>query len=130
MKEPILFFDGVCNLCNSWVDFLIRHSTSGRIYFASLQGVTAQHVVGIERSQKLKSLIFFKDGKLFEKSDAFFEILSVLGGPWKLLKILKIVPRSLRDWVYDQVASQRYNWFGKRESCRLPSMEERALFLD
>lgn len=127
--SAIVFFDGVCNLCNATVDFLIRRK-SKHLYFASLQGKTAEARLGSVRVQALSSVILFRRGAIYEKSDALLEICTLLGGAWTFFQIFRIIPRNLRDYVYDFIASHRYEWFGKRETCRLPTPEERTQFLD
>lgn len=128
--SPILFFDGICNLCSAWTNFLSSQTQPQKIYFAALQGNTANKILGAEKANQMSSLIFYKEGRLYEKSDAFFEIISCLEWYWVFLQIFRIVPHSLRDWVYDQIAARRYSWFGKRESCRVPTAREREYFLD
>ena len=125
----IVFFDGVCNLCNASIDFLIRRK-SKQLYFASLQGETARVRLGSAKVQTLSSVILYRDGAIYEKSDAVLEIFTLLGGVWTFFQIFRVVPSFIRDWVYDFIASRRYEWFGRRETCRLPTTEERAYFLD
>ena len=129
-KHPIVFFDGFCTLCNISVDRLMRMDKHQRLRYASLQGETAKAMLPAELMKDVDSVICLNKGKTFVKSDAAFEVLRVLGGGWAFFRIFKILPRSIRDSVYDWVARNRYNWFGKRDTCRLPSEEEKALFLD
>ena len=128
MEPKIIFFDGVCNLCNGFVDFVIDRD-GGIHKFASLQGETAQKILG-ERAIVLDSVILWSDGKILEKSSAALSIANEMGFPWALSGIFWLVPRFLRDWVYDFVAKNRYRFFGKRETCRLPTPGEKARFLD
>lgn len=124
---PILFFDGVCNLCNGFVDFLIRRGAS--ISYAPLQGSTAAKLLPADKL-RLETVVLWENGKVSDKSDAAIRVISALPGFWKIFVLARIFPRFIRDGVYDLVASNRYSLFGKRESCRLPTPEERKLFLD
>jgi predicted DCC family thiol-disulfide oxidoreductase YuxK len=126
--QQVIFFDGVCNLCNGFVDFLLSRDESRRFLFASLQGETAQAKLP-KQAESLKSVVLWTQGKAWEKSDAVLRILPQLGGPWRLISLFRFTPRFLRDWVYDRIAANRYRLFGRRESCRLPSPEEKARFL-
>lgn len=130
MPSSIVFFDGVCNLCNGFVDFLVRHDHKHVLRFASLQGKIALELLGPGAGEKLASVVFYKNGSTSTESSAVIQILSQLGGPWRALLILSVIPSFLRDPIYRFVARNRYRWFGKRETCRLPSPEESALFLE
>ncbi len=135
--ENIIFFDGVCSLCNGFIDFLIKRD-SGRLFrYAPLQGSTATERLPISRYKVLgpdgpsfTSVIYLKDGRMLSQSDAAIEILSDLGGLWRLASVLKLIPQVIRNSVYTLIATHRYEWFGKRETCRVPTKEERKLFLE
>jgi predicted DCC family thiol-disulfide oxidoreductase YuxK len=130
--HPVLLFDGVCNLCNGSVQFIIRRDSEGRFRFASLQSAAGQRYLDelrIDR-QALDSLILIEGDRWFKESDAVLRIAHLLGGPWKALGIFRLVPRPLRDRAYRVIARNRYRWFGKRESCWLPTPELRERFLD
>jgi predicted DCC family thiol-disulfide oxidoreductase YuxK len=127
--RQIIFFDGVCNLCNAFVDFLFKRDRDLNFTFAPLQGETARHKLNDSQASKLGSVVLWNQGEILEKSDAALMILQQLGGPWWLMRIFWIVPKFLRDLVYDFVATNRYRLFGKRETCRLPTPEEKARFL-
>lgn len=128
----VVYFDGVCNLCNAVVNFLIDQDTEGKLKFASLQseaGETMLQALGLS-TESYDSFIFSKNGKVFHKSTAALEVLKTLGGGWKLLyHVLIVFPRPLRDWVYTLISENRYRWFGQRDQCRLPSPELRERFL-
>lgn len=129
--NPVVLFDGVCNLCNGWVGFVVRRDPHMRFRFASLQsdfgaGVMARH--GLPPDY-LGSILLLENGELFVKSDAVLRIVRGLRPPWPLLGMLMVVPRAIRDVVYDWVARNRYRWFGKREACMLPSPENAGRFL-
>lgn len=129
---PILLFDGVCNLCNGAVQWVIRHDPEGRIHFAALQSEIGQQLLekaGLP-TEELSTVIFSHNGHLYTRSDAALELLRQLGGSWSLLYGLKIIPRPIRNGIYDWVARNRYRWFGKRESCMIPTPDLKARFLD
>jgi predicted DCC family thiol-disulfide oxidoreductase YuxK len=127
----VVLFDGVCNLCNGWVRFVVRRDRRRRFCFASLQSTFGAEVLrrhGLPNDY-LGSILFLENGVLFAKSDAVLRIARGLRWPWPLLSIFLVVPRSVRDVVYDWVARNRYRWFGKRETCMLPSTEDAGRFL-
>lgn len=127
----IVLFDGVCNLCNNAVDLIIRNDKKGHFKVAALQGEkTGELLKDYEiNSNYLDSIILIRKDKLFYKSRAALEIAKKLRGLWPLLYIFIIVPSGVRDPVYDWIARNRYKWFGKKETCRLPSPEEKERFL-
>ncbi len=128
-SHPIIFFDGVCGLCNRSVDLLLRWDTKGLLRFAPLQGATARAMLPEEQVRDLDSLVL-KDAKgIHRRSDAALLALEHLGGGWRTVALLRWIPRVLRDAVYGLVARHRYRWFGKRHSCRLPTAAERERFL-
>lgn len=127
----IVLFDGVCNLCNGAVDFIVRHDHQERFAFASLQSEAGQALLLQYHLPKdaFESMVLLKEGKLYQKSSAALQIAGELSPGWKLLKGFLVVPRPLRDAVYTFIARNRYRFFGRRETCRLPSPEERQRFL-
>lgn len=126
--QRILFFDGECNLCNGFVDFMLRHQTKVQQKFAPLQGHTAKSLIPA-LSQKMGSVVYLRDDKVYEDSEAAILAVADLGGIWSGISALLWLPRSLRDAIYRLVASRRYAWFGRR-SCRIPTAEEQSHFLD
>ncbi len=129
-KEPILFFDGVCGLCNGFIDFLFAED-QGQVYkVAALQGETAKEKLNPSRIDDLNTLVVLEGDKELQKSEAVLSILYHIGGIWRLLSYSRILPLGLRDFVYDQVASNRYSFFGKKETCRLPTPDERSRFMN
>ncbi len=129
---PVVLFDGVCNLCNNSVIFIIKRDAKSKLKFASLQSE-----YGVEQMKKfnlhpsaLNSVLLVKDNRLFQKSSAALEIASMLNGIWPILYVFKIVPRFLRDFIYDWIAHNRYRWFGKKEECMIPTPEMRARFVN
>jgi len=126
---PIVFFDGVCGLCNATVDRLLRWDTNAVLRFAPLQGTTARERLPAAMVNDLGTFILLDDVGLHERSDAAWRVLHHLGGGWRALALIRYIPLPLRDAVYGLVARNRYRWFGRREACRLPTAQERARFL-
>lgn len=127
----VVLFDGVCNLCNGTVQFIIKRDPSSRFLFASLQSDYGQSQLlrfGLDPSQ-LHSIITVEDGKFSERSDAALRIASGLTQPWPMMGVFKIVPRFIRDAVYNLIAKNRYKMFGKQESCMIPTPDMKAKFL-
>ncbi len=130
--EAVLLFDGVCTLCNASVDFVMRHDAAERFAFASLQSDEARAFLaahGNHADALLDTVVLADGGGIHEQSTAALRVLRGLGLPWSLLYGLLAVPRPLRDAVYRWVAANRYRWFGKKDTCRLPTPEERARFV-
>ncbi|HKK74639.1 MAG TPA: thiol-disulfide oxidoreductase DCC family protein [Saprospiraceae bacterium] len=130
-NQPILFFDGVCNLCNASVQRVIKADQKGIFRFASLQSEAAQERLADSdlNPEELKSVILYHRDQFHTRSDAVLESARLLGGAWSLLYIFKIIPRFIRDGVYDWVARNRYRWFGKKDACMLPTPELKNRFL-
>lgn len=131
-RGPIVFFDGACHLCNGTVDALLRRDRNGILRFAPLQGSTFADLSAIHRGlPTLDAMIVADDAGLHVKSAAVIRALRALGGAWGVCAVLLwLVPRPLRDRVYDAVARRRYGWFAPHDSCRLPTPELRARFLE
>jgi predicted DCC family thiol-disulfide oxidoreductase YuxK len=132
MNRPVLLFDGVCNLCSRTVQFIIKKDKRKKFMFGSLQSRFGQEVL---RKNKLSpsdfnSFILMVDGKLYTHSTGVLRTMKLLGGGWKLLYGLTIVPRFLRDRIYNWIASNRYRWFGKKEECWLPTEELKSRFIE
>lgn len=130
-KHPILLFDGVCNLCNRFVQEVITRDQKGIIHFASLQSDIGQELLhrhGIDPT--LDTVVLIDQGKAMVQSDVALQIFGYLGGTWSLLQVFFIVPKFIRDGVYDWIAKNRYRWFGKRETCMMPKPEWVERFLD
>ncbi|QDU79846.1 hypothetical protein Pla110_15650 [Polystyrenella longa] len=129
-ENSVLFFDGVCGMCNHFVDFVIRHDTAGSIKLAPLQGETAEQKLSPEERESLSTVIFINHLGSFRYSSAVARLLWELGGFWKLLGwLLWLIPKPIRNWGYRLVARNRYRFFGKKEACRIPTPEERERFL-
>ena len=130
--KPILFFDGVCGLCNRFVDLMLKADSRGQFLYAPLQGETAQRMLGPKdrvQAGDPHSFVFLEKDKRYEQSSAVLLALRRLGGAWRLIAMLYVFPRPVRDFVYRIVARNRYRWFGKREVCRMPSPKEQEWFL-
>lgn len=132
-NKKIILFDGVCNLCNSSVQFVIKRDKKDIFRYAALQSETGQELVKQRHidTNKVDSIILIEPGvAYYTKSDAALEIAQELGGLWKLSSIFSWIPTSIRNSIYDFVAKNRYKWFGKQESCMIPTPELKAKFLD
>ncbi|MGZ3794614.1 MAG: thiol-disulfide oxidoreductase DCC family protein [Bdellovibrio sp.] len=129
MNKKVIFFDGVCHLCNGFVDAVISRDKRHFLFFAPLQGSTAEQLLSTNDRAKLDSIIYFENGKTYYRSTAILKIMSSLGGFYKLFSAAWIIPGPIRDIVYNIIAKNRYSWFGKREFCRLPQPEEKSYLL-
>lgn len=131
MKKPILFFDGVCSLCNGFVDFVFRNDVKGLFQVASLQGKTAKQNLPEEYIQDLNTFVLLQNEVTYVRSTAVLMVLKELPFPWSFLgSLCYLVPRPIRDFCYKKISLNRYIMFGKKDSCRLPSPEEKNRFLD
>jgi predicted DCC family thiol-disulfide oxidoreductase YuxK len=127
--NPVIFFDGVCTLCNHTVDFVIAEDEDQTFHFAPVQGQAAQDIE--EESVRQGTSMALLDGeKLYTKSDAVLAVAAGLGGLWRVLSWSRVIPRPIRNAVYFLVQKNRYSVFGQQETCRLPTPQERARFLD
>lgn len=131
-NNKILLFDGVCNLCNSSVLFVIKHDKNKLVKYASIQskkGKILMNKFGVNELY-FGSLIFIDNDKVYLKSAGALRVTKYLNGWWPLLYGLIIIPKFVRNKVYDYIAKNRYQWFGKKESCMVPSIEIKSLFID
>lgn len=129
--KNVIFFDGVCHLCNGAIDFVLRRDSKRYFQVASLQGKTAEQLLQPEARKSLESIILYQDGKLLKKSQAILVILSHLGLFERCMALVgRVLPTKLADVLYEFVARNRYKWFGVRETCRLPTPEERSRMLE
>ncbi len=130
-NSPVILFDGVCNLCNRSVQFVIRHDKEGYYKFASLQSEAGQRL--LEQYQlatnTFNSFVLIKNGKAYTKSTAALIVAKKLSGAVKLLSGFIIVPSFIRDAVYNTIAKNRYKWFGKKDSCMIPTPALQSRFL-
>lgn len=132
MNSYIVFFDGICNLCNSWVKFIIKYDKKNRFKFASLQSEMGQNFLKERNlsSHSFDSIILYQpNSAYFLKSDAVLQIFKLLGFPFSILSIFYIFPSFIRDKLYSLIAKNRYKFFGKSESCMMPNPEWKDKFL-
>lgn len=131
-NRPVVLFDGVCNLCNFFVNFIIDHDRKNHFLFGSLQSKEAKHILlkHSHDSDQLKTVVFVDAGVMYMRSTAALRVLKKLGLPWSIFFVFIVVPKSFRDWIYDWISRNRYSWFGKRDTCRMPTPELRQRFLD
>ncbi len=131
-EKSIILFDGVCNFCNSSINFVIDHDSRQNFVFASLQSDKAKEIIdGQEQDLSVvDSLILVDDDKVYIKSSAALRIARRLSFPWNLAYALVVIPRFLRDPIYDWIARNRYKWFGKMDQCRIPTEDLRARFIE
>ncbi len=131
-KKQIILFDGVCNLCNGSVQFIIKRDKKSNFRFAPLQGETAKKLLqnSAFSTSALESILLVDGDKIYHRSTAALKIAKQLNGLWPLLYAFIILPKMLRDSVYNYIGKNRYKWFGKQESCMMPTPETKALFLE
>lgn len=132
MEKPIIIFDGICNLCNRSVQIVIKNDPAGKFMFASLQSEKGQQLLKKFSLplNEFNSFILVKDDKVYTKSTGALKVAKQLKGGWWLLYGFIIVPKFIRDAVYNWVARNRYKWFGKREECMLPTPAIKARFIE
>ncbi len=129
-ENNIIFFDGVCNLCNSTVNFVIDRDKKAHLKFAALQDEKSKEILSkYNLSEDLYSIIYLESGKVYERSSAVLRISRKMDGLWPMFYVFIIIPKFIRDGIYNWIAKNRYKWFGKREACRVPEegLEERFL---
>ncbi|WP_321168764.1 thiol-disulfide oxidoreductase DCC family protein [Salinigranum salinum] len=129
---PVLFFDGVCNLCNGAVQFVVDHDPRGRIRFASLQSDVGRAVLDrldLPRDD-LETVVLVEGTRAYTRSAASIRVCELLGGVYRLASVGWVVPRGVRDRLYDVVAEHRYQWFGRKDQCMVPTPELRSRFVD
>ncbi len=129
-ESGIVYFDGVCSVCNGFVDFLITRDHNHSLRYSTLQGDTAQKNLSEDLYKDVDSLVFQRSEKIYTQSNAALMALSSLGGFWKFVIWLRLIPRFIRDIVYNVIAKNRYAWFGRRDTCRMPTEGERGRILD
>lgn len=131
IDHKIILFDGVCNFCNFWVNFIIDRDKKDSFRFAALQSTTGQRILrqfGLKTSN-FDTFIMIDGNDCFSKSTAALKISKHLPGLWKILFVFIIVPEPIRDFIYDLIAKNRYKLFGKRDVCRIPTEEEQKKFV-
>jgi len=130
-QKPILFFDGICNLCNASVRFVIKRDKEKQFLFASLQSDVAKNILLHKNSKiNMDTIILLDKNKIYTKSDAALLVLKKIGFPYNILYVFNIFPKFIRDFVYDLIAKNRYKWFGKKDYCMIPDKETAKRFID
>lgn len=132
VQNPVILFDGVCNLCNGSVLFILNRDPSGIFRFAPLQSETGKNLLSKFDlpNDKLNSIILVENNEYYLRSTAALKILQRLGALWKIVYVFMLVPRPVRDYIYDIVARNRYKWYGKRAECMIPSSDIESRFLE
>lgn len=130
-QKSVILFDGVCNLCNASVDFILKRDKSNRFLVGALQEEAGKKLLSRFKvnPEYLDSLVLVEGGKVFFRSTAALKIAKNLSGFWPLFYVFILLPPFIRDAVYDWIGKNRYRWFGKKSTCRLPSPEEKSKFL-
>ncbi len=131
--KKLVLFDGVCNLCNSSVQYVIKHDKKDKFMFAALQSKVGKQIIeshSIDTNKLDSILLYTPDKGIAHKSTAALKVASQLGFPTNLISIFLIVPAFIRNWVYDFIAKKRYKWYGKKEACMIPTPELRSKFFD
>jgi predicted DCC family thiol-disulfide oxidoreductase YuxK len=131
LPPRLILFDGICYLCTGSVRFVIAHDPGARFSFASLQSAAGQEVLSRFDLPLagFDSFIYIREGRVYQRSTAALRVARDIGGVWGMLFLFIIIPRPLRDWLYDLVAKNRYSLFGKRDTCMLPTPELQKRFL-
>ena len=132
VQNPVILFDGVCNLCNGSVLFILNRDPSGIFRFAPLQSETGKNLLSKFDlpNDKLDSIILVENNEYYLRSTAALKILQRLGALWKIVYVFMLVPRPVRDYIYEIVARNRYKWYGKRAECMIPSSDIESRFLE
>ena len=130
--DRVILFDGVCKLCNAWANFIIQNDTDHQFKLCSVQSPQGQQILAHFNlpTDRFDTMLYVEGGGFHKQSKAFFEVMKRLGYPWKLLLLFSFLPRGLTDWLYDQVALNRYQLFGQYDVCMLPSADHDQRFLD
>ncbi|MCC7245729.1 MAG: thiol-disulfide oxidoreductase DCC family protein [Saprospiraceae bacterium] len=132
MSDPVLLFDGVCNLCSASVQWVLLHDKKEAIRFASLQSEAGRRLMvqhGLDPAQ-MSSVVLIEQGRCWTMSDAPLRVLAIVGGWWRIFSVFSIVPKPVRDSIYAYIARHRYRWFGKKQECWLPKESWKRRFLD
>lgn len=131
-EHPVILFDGICNFCNSAINFVIKRDSKSKFRFATLQSEAAQGLLSARQlsSSYLNSFVLVEGDKIFTRSTAALKVCRDLNGLWPLMYGFMIVPRFIRDGVYNWIARHRYQWFGKKDICMVPNKDVRSRFLN
>ena len=129
-SRPLFLFDGICVLCSTGVSFLMRHDRRARIALASAQSTLGRALYGHYGIAIDASYLLIADGHAYAKTDGFIRVAKELGGIWRVAELMRIIPKPIRDWLYDRLAANRYRLFGKSEYCELLTPEQRQRLID
>ncbi|HKX92853.1 MAG TPA: DCC1-like thiol-disulfide oxidoreductase family protein [Sphingomicrobium sp.] len=129
-SRPLFLFDGICVLCSTGVSFLMRHDRRGKIALASAQSPLGRALYAHYGLKIDASYLMVADGRAYAKTDGFIRVGKELGGIWRAADLLRLIPRPLRDWLYDRLAANRYRLFGKSSYCGLLTPDQRARLID
>ena len=129
-NEPLILFDGVCNLCSASVQFIIKHDRDALFRFAALQSPLGVEITSTSGDTQLDSVLLYHDNQIYRKSSAALHTLKLLGGIWAATYVFIIIPAPIRDSIYDFIGKRRYRWFGKKDQCWLPDESLKKRFLD
>lgn len=132
LPKRIVIFDGICNLCEFSVNFIYERDRDGKFTFTPAQSSLGSKLLQDYKlnDETLDTVVLVKNGRAYTRSSAALEIASELDIPWSFLQLFSVIPQFLRDQVYDAIARNRYRWFGKKESCMIPTPEIKARFLE
>jgi predicted DCC family thiol-disulfide oxidoreductase YuxK len=130
--DKVILFDGVCKLCNAWSNFIIKHDHQHVFKLCSVQSGEGQKILqhfGLP-TDVYDSMLYVEGDKFYAQSDAVFQVVGQLGYPWKAACAFRVIPRSVRNWLYDRIALNRYRLFGKFDACLLPTADNEARYLN
>ena len=129
--HPILLFDGVCNLCNGFVQFMIERDAKAHYRFAALQSETGQALLEAYQLPKetIDTVVLIENGQAYLRSEVALRVAPNLGGLWPMVSIARLLPLAFRDPIYDFIAARRYRWFGQKDQCMIPTPELKNRFL-
>lgn len=130
-EDQVILFDGVCRLCNGWAKWIMKVDSHYQFKLCSVQSETGQALLrhlGYP-TDRFETMLVIANNQVYEKSDAFFSIMKKIGLPYSLLLVVKIVPKFIRDWLYDRIALNRYRWFGQYDTCPLTFSQNDRRFL-
>ncbi|MBL4796124.1 MAG: thiol-disulfide oxidoreductase DCC family protein [Oleispira sp.] len=129
--DKVILFDGVCKLCNAWSNFIIQHDHQHVFKLCSVQSDEGQKILkhfGLS-TDVYASMLVVEGDAVYQQSDAFFQVVVKLGYPWKIVCVFRMIPKSIRNWLYDRIALNRYRLFGKYDVCLLPTADHEARYL-
>jgi predicted DCC family thiol-disulfide oxidoreductase YuxK len=131
ITDQVILFDGVCKLCNAWSNFIINHDHQHKFKLCSVQSDEGQKILkhfGLP-TDVYDSMLYVEGDTFYQQSDAFFQVIAKLGYPWKAVCLFRIIPKPIRNWLYDRIALNRYGLFGKYDYCSLPTADHEARYL-